>query len=81
MPYITSIERIGMQKGMEKGMEIGEQRGQQRGAASVLLHQIERRFGPPSVSIRERIIHAEPDTLLIWSERILDATTLDEILH
>lgn len=48
---------------------------------SVLLRLIERRFGPPDDRVRERIEQADPETLLRWSERILDAGSLDEVLH
>ena len=85
MPYITSVERIGMEKGMQKGIEQGIekgiQQGKQLGAADMLLHQIERRFGPPSDLVRERIIKADANTLMQWSERILDAQNLDELWH
>jgi hypothetical protein len=47
----------------------------------VLLRQIERKFGPPSEPVRERITQADPDRLLEWSERILDAQNLEEVLH
>ena len=30
MPYVTSVERIGMRKGLAQGERIGEQRGEQR---------------------------------------------------
>jgi predicted transposase YdaD len=59
----------------------GEQRGEQRGEAKMLLRQIERKFGPPSEPVRARITQADPDTLLEWSERILEAQSLDEVLH
>jgi hypothetical protein len=85
MPYITSVERFGIEKGIQQGIQIGEergeQRGEQRGAANLLLRLIERRFGPPDEATRERIRASDPDTLLNWSERILDAKTLDEVLH
>ncbi len=59
----------------------GKQLGEQRGEAKILLHQIERKFGPPSAAVRERIVQAESDRLLEWSERILEARSLDEVLH
>jgi len=31
--------------------------------------------------VRERIAGADPETLLEWSDRILTAQTLDEVLH
>ena len=65
MPYITSIQRI----------------GRQEGEAAMLLRLIARKFGPPPETVRERITHADSETLLAWSDRILTAQTLDEMLH
>ena len=48
MPYITSVERIGMEKGIQQGI----QQGKQLGAVDMLLRQIERRFGLPSASLK-----------------------------
>ena len=28
MPYVTSVERIGIKKGLQKGLEQGQQKGQ-----------------------------------------------------
>jgi hypothetical protein len=47
----------------------------------MLLRLIERKFGPPSATVRHRITEADSETLLEWSERILDAGSLDEVLH
>lgn len=59
----------------------GEQRGEERGQATTLPRLIERKFGPPSEPIRARIHAADSDTLLEWTDRILDARTLDEVLR
>jgi hypothetical protein len=59
----------------------GEQRGKQLGEAEMLLRQIERKFGPPSETVRHRITAADSETLLEWSDRILEARSLDEVLH
>jgi len=77
MPYITSVERIGMEKGIQQGIE----QGKQLGAVDTHLRQIERRFGPPSDVVRERVTKADPSTLMHWSERILDAQKLDDLWH
>lgn len=63
-----------------QGEQRGEQLGERQGQAKTLLRLIERKFGPPSETIRERITQADSDTLQ-WSERILDARSLDEVLH
>jgi len=71
----------GVQEGMQEGMQQGMQQGVQQGRADMLLRQIERRFGPPSDQVRERVTQADPNTLLEWSDRILDANSLDDVLH
>jgi hypothetical protein len=73
MPYVTSVERIGIQKGLEQGRKEGE--------AAVLLRQIALKFGPPSEDVRARIEAADADTLLDWSVRILVAERVDDIFH
>jgi hypothetical protein len=70
-----------MQTLFERYHEQGRQEGWQEGEAAVLLRQIERKFGPPSAAVRERISQADPETLLAWSERILTAEALDTVLH
>ncbi len=73
MPYVTSVERFGIEKGMKQGMK--------QGAAGVLLRQLDRRFGPLDDAIRANIATAEPELILEWSDRILDAQTLKDVLH
>ena len=43
------------------------------------LRQIERRLGPPSDLVRQRITQAEPNTLMQWTERILDEQNLERL--
>jgi hypothetical protein len=50
------------------------------GQIRVLLHQIERKFGPPSEAIRQRIEEADAETLLEWAPRIFDANSAEEML-
>jgi hypothetical protein len=76
----TFIDRY-IAQGKQLGEQLGEQRGEQRGEAKMLLRQIERKFGPPSEPIRTRITQADSETLLEWSDRILEASSLDEVLH
>jgi hypothetical protein len=89
MPYVTSVERLGRQQGREEGREEGREagreegreEGRQQGEALVLLRLITLKFGPPSLAVREQIATADAETLLRWSERILAAQTLDEVLQ
>lgn len=75
MPYITSVERIGI----EKGMQQGRQQGMQRGEAAVLERQLTRRFGPLSPETRARLANAPLDQLEHWADNILDADSLEDV--
>jgi hypothetical protein len=66
---------------IEQGISQGLDQGQRLGEATALLRQIERRFGPPSDSVRERVLAADSDTLLEWLDRILVAESVDAVLH
>ncbi|MCF7996847.1 MAG: hypothetical protein K9L32_13080 [Chromatiaceae bacterium] len=70
MPYVTSFEQAGIEKGL------------QQGEATILMAQLEEKFGPASLDAhRERITTAEPEQLLQWSKRILSAETPETIFH
>ena len=93
--YVTSVERLaierGLQKGMEQGLEIGIEKGieqgiekgiekgRAQGSASVLLRLLNRRFGPLSPDIIRRLSQSTPEQLEIWAERVLEARTIDEV--
>ena len=70
-----------MQTFIDRYIEQGRQEGRQEGEAAILLRLIDRKFGPPSEMVRERISSADPETLLRWSDRILTAESLDAVLH
>lgn len=65
--YITSAERIGIQKGM------------QQGEAALVLRLAQRRFGRVPQSYKQRITQADADTLLDLGEKILEAKTLKDL--
>ncbi|MBN2702399.1 MAG: hypothetical protein JXR29_13215 [Methylothermaceae bacterium] len=70
MPYVTSAERFGIEK------------GKQQGEAAILLRLIERKYGvEAAAACRERVLQTDAETLLVWSERVLNADTLEEIFR
>ncbi|MBF0612160.1 MAG: hypothetical protein G8345_05690 [Magnetococcales bacterium] len=69
MPYITSVERIGM----EKGMQIGKQRGELKGMAAMLLEQLHERFGSVPDWCRSKLAEADLETLKKWGRKIFGA--------
>ena len=77
MSYVMSIERMAE----ERGVAIGEQRGEQRGEARILLRLLTLKFGGLSPEIQQRVSEADADTLLAWSERVLTASTLEDVIR
>jgi hypothetical protein len=73
MRYVTSVERLAIEKGMQRGI--------QRGGASVLERQLVKRFGPLSEETRARLRNATAEQLELWAERILDAPTLAAVFE
>jgi hypothetical protein len=61
--------------------EEGRQEGLQKGEAAILLRLIQLKFGPPDDAIRRRVESASAETSLSWAERILTATTLEELFR
>jgi hypothetical protein len=85
MPYITSAERIGIEKGMQQGiqqgMQQGIQQGIQRGEATLLARQLERRFGPLPEWVRSRIEQADTPLLEAWGLRLLEVDSLERLFE
>ena len=70
-----------LQTFIDQYIQQGLQQGERRGEAAMLLRLLECKFGPPSAPVRDRITQADAETLLKWSERLLVAHSLDEVLH
>lgn len=71
----------GLERGLEQGLQQGVKKGIRLGEAQMLLRQLSLRFGNLPQSAREQVETADADTLLRWSERILTASTLDEVFR
>jgi hypothetical protein len=53
--------------------------GKAEGKAEIVLHLVALKFGPLSEEVSYRIQHATPAELDTWAERVLTATSLDEL--
>jgi hypothetical protein len=71
MPYLSFVER----RGLERGEEIGEQRGVRR----VVRGLLERRFAPLPEDVVARLEQADVDQLMAWSERVAEAPSLEAV--
>jgi predicted transposase YdaD len=65
----------------ERLLRRGRQEGRQEGRQVVLQRLLGKRFGTDILDIRiqERLRTATPEQLDLWAERILDATTLEDV--
>lgn len=81
MPYITSIERMGIEKGIRQGIQQGIEQGIEQGAAQVLERLLVRRFGELPAWARERLQAASRQELDDWTDRVLTAGGLDEVFQ
>ena len=79
MPYVTSVERIGIEKGLQQGLQQGRLEGKLEGEAALLLRLLTKRFGPLDEATRNRLNNATLEQLELWAERVLDAKTLDDV--
>ncbi len=76
---MLTLRQQGMQQGLQQGRQEGLQEGRSEGQAQMLLRLLDRRFGPLSASVNERVGAASAVELERWADAILDARTLDEV--
>ena len=69
------------QKWLQEGLQVGLQAGRQEGERTILLRQLERRFGPLPDWARARLDAAEPAALEEWGLRLLEAPSLEVVFH
>lgn len=71
MDYVTSFERMGIEKGLQKGVQQGE--------SALLLRQLQHKFMTIPDIYKHKIEQAEPSSLLKWGERVLDVNSLEDV--
>ncbi len=85
MTYVTLIERASRDKGFAEGQAEGRAEGKKEGSvkgqAELLLRQVQRRFGPQSDDINQRIRTATAAQLETWSLNFVDATEPDDVFR
>jgi hypothetical protein len=80
MPYITSVERIGMQQGLEQGLEQGRQEGPRRGLLAGLEVALAAKFGAEGERFFADLRAVEEVAVLAAvAERLKTAATLAEV--
>jgi len=79
MPYVTSVERIGIEKGMQQGIQQGMQQGMQQGSMKLLVRQIAKRFQVKPDAVYSILVGLKTEEIEELGERFLDAESLDQI--
>jgi predicted transposase YdaD len=69
----------GRAEGRFEGRAEGHAEGHREGAASVLRLLLTQRFGPLSAPHEQHLASADADTLLRWSDRLVIATSPDDV--
>ncbi len=69
----------GKQKGIIEGKIEGIEIGVVKGEIKLLMRLLERRFGSLSNDLKDRVTKADADTVELWGDRVLDASSLDDV--
>jgi flagellar biosynthesis/type III secretory pathway protein FliH len=75
--YITSAERIGLEKGIQQGM----QQGMQQGEAILFTVLLKQKFKKIPKNYLDLIQQATTDELQAWCRKVLDAKSLEDIFN
>jgi len=72
MPYITTIERMGIEQGLEQGL--------QQGSCRQLLRVLRGRFGEVAEAVREKLAKLNVEQLDAMTDKALSAQSLEEFI-
>jgi hypothetical protein len=75
MPYVTTIERMGIEKGLQKGMP----QGMQQASETLVLRYLQHRFGELTEARTTAIHNLSLPQITALSEVLFDFTSLDEV--
>ena len=79
MKYVTSVERLAVERGREKWMAEGKVEGKLEGKLETLTRLLTRRFGPLPDWVAQRLNDGTLEQLDAWFDLGLDAATLAEV--
>ncbi len=79
--WMREGEVRGEARGRARGQAEGRAQGQAEARAEICSRLLARKFGPLPQDMQQRIYGATPEQLLTWSERILEAGTLEAVFE
>ncbi len=79
MPYITSVERIGIQKGLQQGLQRGLQQGALEESQQLIIETLDERFGAVPAFISDAILQIrDHNQLRALHRRAIRSTSIEE---
>ena len=79
MTTYEQLKEEGEQIGLQKGLQVGRQEGLAVGARRVLIRQLSKRFHARADQLEPLLSRLDPDQQDELSEKILEASSLEEI--
>ncbi len=77
---VTAGQQL-IEQGRQEGRQEGRREGRREGECAVLLRLLRRRFGTAvNADIEQRIATASIEQIDLWTERVLSAATLTDLL-
>lgn len=73
--------KIGRELGIKEGKQLGIKEGLHEGESVLLIRQLTRKFGHIPEQFQQLIRLADVETLLLWGENLLDASTLEKVFE
>ncbi len=74
-------KREGLEAGRKEGLEQGVMQGRQQEAAAMLIRFLVKRFGPLDGVTLQRVESASLQEIESWSDRVLDADSVEEVFE
>lgn len=71
----------GLEQGLKQGLEQGLQKGRAEGLTAMLEKQLRLKFNDLDGPLIQRLYNASPEELDCWAERVLFASTLEEVFQ
>src|SRR5699024_3349198 len=78
---LTDESRSWVHQWKQEGRLEGREEGRQLGTSALLSRQLQRRFGTLPPPVQQRLTNATLDELEVWSLKVLDAKTLEDVFH
>jgi len=69
----------GLQEGRQQGLQEGRQEGRQQALQESFLRLLNKRFGPVTNDVAQRVNAASPDQISRWFDQAIDAPSLDQV--